>query len=379
MDDEQQRVKHDLLVHLFPDICSLESFLERVGGFSRQYLIQSGDSPQYVQLLQRAVVSVPSGAAPVPKDLELSQKENHLSLLHGLVADLVKSEGDAKKTGRNVLTLGLWNAKSADVNGVDGMGSVECVWPNSALNIVRGLSWQKLHERIGTDLLRYVLRETLVFALLPNNCYLQLCGLSMVFVLKQRGKRRQESSLASKLLLKNRAHMKAMLAFGGPVPRPAGVAAPVPSTAAKTNKLPPVVRNAIFYDEKFVKKAGLGQTHVLNHSSCQPTKSFARHLCRVVFQLKASGGRLHKRYRGFLQPLIQLVHNHSRLRFGFFLRIHCPLPSFREVGVGDGDEIELEDILGRDLSYRELISHHTEHFQVECLSHRLCPIAFVYG
>jgi hypothetical protein len=134
--EEAEFINHDVLSHVFPNICSLETFLVRSCGFSHQVLIQAGDSPQYVQLLQRAVIGVPSEAPPIPSDLELEQKENHLSLLHGLVADLLKTEKN--KASRNVLALGLWNAKSADVNGVEGMGSVECVWPNSALNIVRG-------------------------------------------------------------------------------------------------------------------------------------------------------------------------------------------------------------------------------------------------
>lgn len=204
-----------------------------------------------------------------------------------------------------------------------------------------------------------------MFALLPpNNCYLQLCGLSMVYLMRKRGVRRQDSHLASNLLLKNRAHIKAMSQLGN---RPVLAAPSAPESAPEPSakKLLPIRRSRIFYDEKFVKKAGLGQTHVLSHSSAVPTKSFARHLCRVVFQLGATGGRLHKRFRGFVDPMIQLTFNHSRLRYGFFLRIHCPLPSFRETGDGDGDEIVLDDILGRDLSYRELISHHTEHYQVK--------------
>jgi hypothetical protein len=177
--------------------------------FAPHVLIQPGDSPQYVQLLQGGVIGLPELAPEIPKDLELFvQKENHLSLLHGVVADLMNADNKTQlsdqrsKAGKNVLTLGLWKAKSVDVNAVEGMGSVECLWPNSALNIVRGLSWQKLHERVGTDLLRFMLREALVFSLLPNNCYLQLCGLSVVYLLKQRGNRRLTQKTQKKTIHK---------------------------------------------------------------------------------------------------------------------------------------------------------------------------------
>lgn len=116
-EDAVEHINHDVLMHVFPNCTSLETFLVKEGKFSRQFLIQTGDSPQYIQLLQRAVINAP----PVPSDLEFVQRENHLSLLHGLVADLVKAEKQVSggpRPGRNVLTQGLWNAKSADVNGV---------------------------------------------------------------------------------------------------------------------------------------------------------------------------------------------------------------------------------------------------------------------
>ncbi len=379
---EDDPVRHDVLTYVFPQICSLEDYLARAG-FRRNHLVQMGDAPPYVQLLHRALVGVPRDSFPLPPpDLELFvQQEAHLSMLHGLVADLVKT--GSKKKGRNVLCLGLWNAKSADVNGVDGMGGVECAWPNSALNIVRGLSWQKLHERIGTDCLRFLLREVLVFQLLPNNCYLQLCGIAITSLIRAYGNRRHDAHLASTLLLNNKAHKRA-LSLLAPRAVAAPIAAPVAGAAnsePKGNgqkKLPPVRRARIFYNEKFVKKAGFSLSHVLSHSTCQPTTAFARHLCRIVFQLGPSQGRLPKRYRGMIVPLTQLVHNHLKLRYGFFLRIHCPLPQLR--GDGSGAEtggLTFEDIVGHEPSYRELIANHTEHFHVvkfvwACVS-RLVP------
>ncbi len=375
---EGEPVKHDVLTFVFPDICCLEDYLARIG-IGRGHLVQVGDSPHYVQLLQRALVGVPRESPGLPPaDLQLFvQREAHLSLLHGLVADMVRL--GSKKRGRNVLCLGLWNSKSADVNGVDGMGGVECAWPNSALNIVRGLSWQKLHERIGTDCLRFILREVLVFQAMPNNCYLQLCGVSVSALIRAYGSQRRDKHLASTLLLHNKAHKRALsrLAPLGAA-APAAAAEPVepraataPAAAAAQQPLPPVRRARIFYDDKFVKKAGFSLSHVLSHSSCQPTPAFARHLCRIIFQCGPSLGRLDKRYRGMVVPLAQLVCNHLKLRYGFFLRIHCPLPNFRARGEEEEDAGEageglmtLEDVLGREPSYQELIANHTEHFHV---------------
>ena len=306
-----------------------------------------------------------------------------------MVAELVREKKE--KAGKNVLCLGMWNAKSANVNGVDGMLGVECAWPNSALNILRGLSWQLLHERIGSDLLRFVVKEMLVFSRIQNNCYLQLCGTSVSFLLKKIGNKRHH--LEATLLTNNKTHLKAL----GKIPFSSGVEEPPPKhdnlhddRGGKAAKH--VVRRApIFYDDRFVKNAGFAPSHVLSHKTCRPVASFARHLCRVIFQNNrnhenfnnnngknhsSQRGRLHTRYRGLVKPLIQLVHRHLKMKYGFFLRIYCPMPNFKkEVG----DEIVLEDIIGADLSYKQLIGHHIEPFQifkfVWTIIYRLVPLS----
>ena len=251
-------VKHDVLQRAFPDLMRLEDFLVGARGVHPFFLVQEGDPAPYVELLRKAVIGVPSPAPSLPDDA--LQKEPHQLLINGLL------------TGNNVLCLGMWQG--------------ECAWPNSALNSVRGLSWQLLHERIGSELLRYILKETLVFVPMPNNCYLQLCGTPLNNLL---------------VILSGK-----------------------PSSSISTDR---VHRSRIFYDERFIKKPGFSGQHVLCH---RPTVSFARHLCRIIFDTGPQHGRLHRRYRGMVAPMQQLVHNHMKLRYGFFLRIYSSLAKHTE-------------------------------------------------
>ena len=230
------------------------------------FLVQEGDPAPYVELLRKAVIGMPPSVPDDDEALVLLQKESHQSLINGLVAELAEN---------NVLRLGMWQG--------------ECAWPNSALNAVRGLSWQLLHERIGSDLLRYILKETSVFVPMANNCYLQLCGIPLNTLLV---------TLSGK-----------------------------PSSSVSIDR---VSRSRIFYDERFIKKPGFSGQHVLCHLTCAPSVSFARHLCRIIFQTGAQHGRLHKRYRGMVVPMQQLIHNHMKLRYGFFLRIYGSLVKHTE-------------------------------------------------
>ena len=115
-----------------------------------------------------------------------------------------------------------------------------------------------------------------MFVPMPNNCYLQVCGMPLNNLL---------------VILSGK-----------------------PSSPFSDR----VNRSRIFYDERFIKKPGFSGQHVLCHHTCAPTVSFARHLCRVIFDTGPQHGRLHKRYRGMVTPMQQLVHNHMKLRYGFF-------------------------------------------------------------
>lgn len=318
--------------------------------------------------------------------MDAKQTESHVSLVHGVVGEMIHSE----RFKHNVLCHGLWQAKSADINGVDGMAGIECAWPNSALNIIRGRSWELLHQRIGSQMLRYLLRETAVFARLPNNCYLQLCGTRLGTLIKQVGGRRDTAHLAAKLLLANKSHSQALSTLptqsipldeqqqggfrrgnsDGKSLSDAGSTLSLSSSLSSTAtlvtsspSLPGVHRTRIFYDERFVRKIGFDTGHILCDPQCQPRRKFARTLVRSVFALSGTW-KIPKHFRTLIGPLCKLVRNHANLRYGFWLKLHCPLVSFERAPAANNeaapDELTLEDVLGPgQKSYRELIASYT--------------------
>ena len=378
MDSEDDCVTNIVLRHVFPKCESLESFLSRA--VDGRVLTFANDSPHYISLMRGSLVGVPASAGEVPSDLDYAQYEPHAAVINGLVADLMRDRVKSSRT--NVLCFGHWTAKSASINGVDGMmGGVEVAWPNSALNLVRSNSWQLLHKRIGTVLLRYVLRELVVFFGLSNNCFLQLSGAPISEHIKQQGGGGR--NLDSTLLAENRAHQIALSKISQSASGGNGKDEKKnqrKSSISSGKKLASVNRSQIFYNDHFVRRPGFSESHVLSHSSCRPTQSFGRHLCRVVFHLGAQSGTLPKRYRGLVVPMIQLAHNHhNRLRYGVFLRLFCPLPDRQKTAGGsaaeehpveDSDEEEemcLEDIVGYDeepMTYRNLIGKYSAPYMV---------------
>lgn len=257
------------------------SVLERV--FSvlhplRGFLSLSDDDDDD-DFMRDTLVGLPPRAAPVPAEVDTRQTESHVSLVHDVVGKMMHS----KHYTQNVLCHGLWHVKSSTVNGVNGMAGIECAWPNAALNMVRGRSWELLHQRIGSQMMRYIMRETAVFVRLPNNCYLQVCGPALGALIKEN---------------KN----------------------------SKASTMPVVCRARIFYDERFIRSAGFGRGDMLGDPrECQPRRKCARALVRKIFQL--GKWRIPKFLRATIPLLCQLLRKHGKLRYGFWLKLHCPLVS----------------------------------------------------
>ncbi len=290
-------------------------------------LVRPGDAADDAlrALVERAVVVLPQGAQPLRReDVDLAQYDHHGNFVDDLVSELLRSN---IRHG-NVLCKGLRLAISADVN--------------SARSVVRGRAWEQLHERIGSQLMRYLLRETSVFVALPNRGYMQVCGRALHEARQQQQRPQQ--------LLK------------------------------------PIRRARMLYDERFVRKVGLGPSHVLSSGMSTPHKRFARTLVKHVFGgARGSTWRIPKHLRVLVAPMVQLTRNHQRLRYGHWLRVHCTITATEApTDSSSSEELTLDDVFGPQLpsSYKELIVGFTSQrcvckFVMACLR-RLVP-AVVWG
>lgn len=172
--------------------------------------------------------------------------------------------------------------------------------------------WEQLHKQLGSDMIYFLLKYALVF---DDRTKQQLCGPPLercYFDLKKSKKKKKKE-------------------------------------------------RRFFYNETFTEKPGI---HL---SEC--SRNQAKKLCKKIFDCD----RLHKRLNGAVSMMHKLLKNHKKLRYGFLLRVHCPLPHgflFRENEEDADEELTwLEDITGggRSFSYEELLAGgRCSHHQVTC-------------
>lgn len=137
---------------------------------------------------------------------------------------------------------------------LDGQ-SIVYMWPNEAIKEATSRSWEMIHGQIGTEMLRFLLIQCTVYVSRETGTTLQISG-----------------------------------------PKPA--------------KRPRDTSPSVFYNTRYLKRAGFEPEHIL-HS----------HLLGIV-------GRLHRDIFGFdgtLPGLGEMVGRHYRIRFGILLNACCPI------------------------------------------------------
>ncbi len=202
-----------------------------------------------------------------PCEVDFTQVETHSSIVHGVVCELLRSSAD------NVLCNGL---------RLISHGDFECLWPNLALNSVRGRVWEQLHACIGSQMIRFLLLKTSLFTKLPNNSYMQVFGPMMM-----------QTKTKDQLMTKDEWRSS-------------------------------VIRRTMFYNDSYIRKVGLGPKHVLSREDCSQNKRFVRELVRHIFRVD-HGWRVPKHLRVMIDPMRKLIRNHHKLRYGHWLRVYCDL------------------------------------------------------
>jgi hypothetical protein len=246
---------------------SLRQFLQRT--LPSDNSVFTTKDERIVSLLSSSVVVHVTRTLP-PTDARFVQVDSHRNAVQDILLQLVMRRHQEEEKEKNVLAAGLWLH--------EGTRSIQCAWPNLAVNSVRSQLWESLHGYIGTDVLRFLLLHTTVLVPLEDGKgFLQLCG-------------------------------------------------PPPPPRSKTNAKGhlAVERWRVFYHAHFIKKAGFEPGHVL--FCIVPTERFANHLCRLIF-VCSDGKRLHRRYLGVRPLLLQMAQNQAlgKVPYGLLLEVLCPL------------------------------------------------------
>ncbi|XP_021089916.1 telomerase reverse transcriptase isoform X1 [Mesocricetus auratus] len=165
------RAVRALLRSQYRQVWPLATFVRRLGPEGRQ-LVQPGDPKVFRTLVARCLVCVPWDSQPPPADLSFHQ----VSSLKELVARVVQRL--CERGERNVLTFGF-----ALLNGAQGgppmtfTTSVRSYLPNSVTESLRvSGAWMLLLNRVGDDLLVYLLARCALYLLVPPSCAYQVCG-----------------------------------------------------------------------------------------------------------------------------------------------------------------------------------------------------------
>uniref|UniRef100_A0A8C2M0A0 Telomerase reverse transcriptase n=1 Tax=Cricetulus griseus TaxID=10029 RepID=A0A8C2M0A0_CRIGR len=165
------RAVRALLRSRYREVWPLATLVRRLGPEGRR-LVQPGDPKVFRTLVAQCLVCVPWGSQPPPADLSFHQ----VSSLKELVARVVQRL--CERGERNVLAFGF-----ALLNGAQGgppmtfTTNVRSYLPNSVTESLRvSGAWMLLLNRVGDDLLVYLLARCALYLLVPPSCAYQVCG-----------------------------------------------------------------------------------------------------------------------------------------------------------------------------------------------------------
>ncbi|XP_006893229.1 PREDICTED: telomerase reverse transcriptase isoform X2 [Elephantulus edwardii] len=165
------RAVRALLRGCYREVLPLATFARRLGAEGGR-LVRLGDPVAFRELVAQCLVCVPWGAPPPPSPLSFLQ----LSSLKELVARVLQRL--CERGTKNVLAFGF--ALLDEASGEPPMTFTTCVrsyTPNSVTGMLRGSgAWSLLLQRLGDDVLTYLLARCALYVLVAPSCAYQVCG-----------------------------------------------------------------------------------------------------------------------------------------------------------------------------------------------------------
>eukprot|EP01087_Luapelamoeba_hula_P025245 TRINITY_DN9926_c0_g1_i1.p1 TRINITY_DN9926_c0_g1~~TRINITY_DN9926_c0_g1_i1.p1 ORF type:complete len:428 (-),score=34.89 TRINITY_DN9926_c0_g1_i1:1533-2816(-) len=257
-----------------------------------------------------------------------------------------------------MLAKGYRKARQSKNPGMATMIGVENFYPNTLVNYLKSAVFEVLLSRIGEELMRWILTNTLLFISLPNHCYfiataphplryytnrapsavvsptkVQQPQLTTSCVQGERARhQKRKRAIREKKQEAKRKKAKVELRDSGPVPA---------STPAIGPHRVPFLRSRIFYANTYTNsQTALTPHHILDQVA--GTNTGARELLKDIMcdpkstdapaptsknKKAKSRDRLNKRLQPLVPVFCTLIRRHKHQPYRFLLHHHCPLPA----------------------------------------------------
>ncbi|KAL6051599.1 Telomerase reverse transcriptase, variant 3 [Balamuthia mandrillaris] len=225
-------------------------------------LLRADDPPAYRALLTGCLVGTLAEAPPAAAIVtDTNQRFTQAQLLNQVLETLFLGRSGAPPN--HLLAKGYRKQRPGQGHGMQSLYGVECYFPNTLVNVLKGSEWDLLLSRIGDACMLHLLLHTCLFLPLPNSCYMQLTGPPLSSLLLRSGrklkrppsKHQSASTAATSPARTNTKAKEENHPTEWRVERPKD---PSSTTAARLE------RSRIFYSNPF-KGRGLPKLHVLNN------------------------------------------------------------------------------------------------------------------
>ncbi|KAH0618035.1 hypothetical protein JD844_016960 [Phrynosoma platyrhinos] len=176
----QWRAVRGLLRRCYAEVLPLEAFVrglqerqaeeEEETGAPPVPLVQDGDPQCYRALVGHCLVGRPHGGKALPRRFVFQQ----ISSQNDVIARVIKRI--CEKAKKNVLAFG-YALLDENHYQLPCMPNIYSYFPNNTTETMRqSILWEIILNRIGDDVMMYILEHCSVFMLVPPSCCYQICG-----------------------------------------------------------------------------------------------------------------------------------------------------------------------------------------------------------
>ncbi|XP_063154803.1 telomerase reverse transcriptase [Candoia aspera] len=169
------RAVRELLRSFYAEVLPLEAFVRRLqmrtlGEEQPEPLVQDGDPRNYCNLVAQCLVGRLAACKAVPAHFVFQQ----VSSQNDVFARVIRRICEKKK--KNVLAFGytLLNESNYQLPCMPNICSYQ---PNNTTETIRqSVLWEIILNRVGDDVMMYILEHCALFILVPPSCCYQICG-----------------------------------------------------------------------------------------------------------------------------------------------------------------------------------------------------------
>ncbi|KAJ6661400.1 hypothetical protein lerEdw1_015028 [Lerista edwardsae] len=169
------RAVRELLRRCYAEVLPLEAFVRRlqVGSGAEgelEPLVQAGDPKCYRSLVDQCVVGLPAGGKPLPPRFTFQQISSQIDVVARVIQRI------CEKGKKNVLAFGYALLKE-NKRQLPCLPNICSYLPNNTTEMVRhNVLWEIILNRVGDDVMMYILEHCALFMLVPSGCCYQVCG-----------------------------------------------------------------------------------------------------------------------------------------------------------------------------------------------------------